>query len=229
MSYATRQEMFLLALAAPAFVAYARPPETVYPSSATIRIKGHGFSANDPFTFEVADEVGSLPTSVSETAVYYASPITSDLFRVCTVAGGTPIASWADPGESWGIVVDPGPRLDAILTERSAFIDEHLTAHECPIQVDPITGKYPPVLIGMCARLSARQAIASLSVLNQQYKEPIDRLLASEAVDAEILKAWKGGKPINPRPTDETTGTAENAARAQSSRAEMPWGSGMFS
>lgn len=226
MAYCTREELYTLALAAPAFVSYARPFDAVDAATATIRLKGHGLFANNPITFE-GTEGGYLPTGISEFSVYYAQPLTSDLFRISTVIGGSAVASWSEPGEGWGISIDPGPRLDAIAAERSAFIDEHLTAHEPPIQVDPVTGLYPSVLIGICARLTARQAIASLETTVPQYRVAIDRLLASEEDDRKLLEAWKGGKPIQPRPTDEDE-ALENAAVARNGRDAMSWSSGRF-
>jgi hypothetical protein len=226
MSYATRDELFLLALGAPAFVAYARPFDAVDNATATIRLKGHGFAATDTITFERSDG-GVLPTGISEFVPYYPIPVTSDLFRVATTAGGAPIASWAISGDGWGIAVDSGRRLDAHLEEASAFVDEHLTAHDPPIDVDPVTGKYPPILIGITARIAARKAIASLEVENPQFRVAIDRLLASEPADQVILLDWKNGKPIQPRPTDGTS-TADNSARASSGRAAMGWGTGML-
>lgn len=226
MSYATRDELFLLALGASAFVAYARPFDAVDKATATIRIKGHGFSDLDVISFEKSTG-GFLPTGISEFAPYYPIPVTSDLFRVAASPGGTPIASWASSGDGWAVAVDMNRRLDAHLEETAAFIDEHLTAHEPPIDTDPVTGKYPTILIGMNARLAARKAIASLEVENPQYRVAIDRLLASEPADLVILQDWKNGKPIQPRPTDGTS-TADNSARARADRTAMSWGTGMI-
>lgn len=223
MSYATRDELFMLALGAPAFVAYARPFDAVDKSTATIRLKGHGFAVTDTITFEKSDG-GYLPTGISEFAPYRPIPVTSDLFQVTTLAG-VPITSWASSGDGWGVAVDNGRRLDAHMEEASAFVDEHLTAHKPPIDVDPTSGKYPQVLIGITARIAARKAIASLEVENPQFRVAIDRLLASEAADQIILLDWKNGKPIQPRPTDGTS-TADNSARARSDRVAMDWGTG---
>lgn len=317
MAYATLQELFSLALAAPAFVAYARPFDAVDATTATIRIKGHGLATGDSVTFEVSDG-GFLPTGITQFQSYPVTVISPDLFRVDTptptcyygsgatgrtnlvgltahtaplsflispsnekvyvaipaslgtatvrldgfevdtlapvavVSGGVSYnliettnaltgtdmdfavitenqpTAWLDAGDGWAITVDTTARLQAILEERSGFIDEHLTAHDVPLDPDPITGKYPWVVIGLCARLAARQAIASLEVTDPQYKVPIDRLLASEEDDKKLLADWKKGKPIQPRPTDDTPDTAENAARARSSRDEMPWSTGSF-
>lgn len=225
MSYATRDELFLLALAASAFVAYARPFDAVDAATATIRIKGHGLSNDDLITFECP--TGTLPTGISQFVTYHPIVVSGDLFQVATTAGGTPIASWSDPGDGWGVAVDMNRRLDLHLADASAFVDEHLTAHEPPIDPDPTTGKYPQVLVGVTARIAARKAIGSLETENPQYKVAIDRLLASEPADQVILADWKRGKPVQPRPVDSTT-VADNSARASSSRTAIPWTTGGF-
>lgn len=223
MPYATRDQLFSLALSAAAFVAYARPFDAVDRSTATIRIKGHGLSLSDVIMFE-GTEGGELPSGISEFAAYYPIPITADLFRVSTSQGGAPIASWVTGGFGWGVTIDPYRRLDMHLEDASAFVDEHLTAHEPPIAPDSL-GNYPRVLVGITARIAARRAISSLETDNSQYRVPIDRLLASEEADAKILADWKAGKPIQPRPED-VSNTADNAARASSSRAAVPWTTG---
>lgn len=222
MPYATRDELFTLALGAAAFVVYARPFDAVNAATATIRIKGHGFTGDDIITFEKSDG-GYLPTGVSEFVTYTPVPISADLFQVAL--DGTTVTSWASAGKGWGITLDTYRRIDLHLNEASGYVDEHLTAHEPPIQPDPLTGLYPWQLVGITARIAARRAIASMEVDNQQFRVAIDRLVAMEADDRALLEAWKGGKPINPRPTDEDS-TAENSARARSSRTAMPWTTG---
>src|SRR5512145_2507868 len=108
MSYATRDELFLLALAASAFVAYARPFDAVDANTATIRIKGHGYSNDDLITFECP--TGTLPNGISQFVVYHPIVVSGDLFQVTTTSGGTPIASWSDVGEGWGVSVDVNRR-----------------------------------------------------------------------------------------------------------------------
>jgi hypothetical protein len=296
-AYATIQEMFRLALAAPAFVAYARPFDAVDAATATIRIKGHGLTTGDTVTFE-GSPGGQLPTGITEFITYPVTVISADLFRVNTpmtalyvplsfsvnataekvyvavpvslgtvtvrldgfevdtltpvtvTSGGiqyqlvettnnltgasidfaivtsvAPVA-WTDAGEGWGIAIDPAARLQAILEERTGFINEHLIAHGGKIDPDPITGLYPSVLVGLCARMAARQAIASLEVENPQYAKPIDVLMSSKEADERMLADWKKGKPISPYPTDDTPDIVENAARASSLRDEMPWSTG---
>lgn len=213
MAYSTLDDVFLLGLSAQAFVVLARPFDAVDAASATIRLKAHGLSATDVITFEVT-EGGALPTGLSAFTAYYPIPVTADLFRVATTPSGTPIASWVDAGSGWSVQIDTTRRVAAHNEECAAEIDEHLTAHEPPIQPDPITGKYPQVLVGLNARMTARAAIISLAIENDAYRVPRDRLMAREETDLKMLADWKAGKPIQPRPTDETPAIAENSARA---------------
>ena len=226
MAYATRRDVYLLGLSAQAFVARSRPFDSVDATTATIRLRAHGLDSSDVITFE-ASSGGALPTGISGFTPYYPVLVSSDLIRVSLTSGGSAVASWASAGSGWAVAIDFGPRLDAHLADANATIDEHLTAHEPPILADPATGHYPPVLVGMCARMAARAAVTSLQIENAAYRVAVDRLFAREAQDLEILAAWKAGKPIQPRPTDETE-AADNAARAGNSRSVVPWTSGML-
>lgn len=224
MAYATRRDVYLLGLSAQAFVTRSRPFDAVDATSATIRLRAHGLDVGDVVTFDVVSG-GALPTGISAAALYYPIAVGSDLLRIATTPAGSPIASWASAGSGWALAIDYGPRLDAHLADAAAMIDEHLTAHEPPILPDPSTHAYPPILVGMNARLAARAAVTSLQIENAAYRVAVDRLFACETRDQEILAAWKAGKPIQPRPTDETT-AADNAAIAVSGRAPIAWTSG---
>jgi hypothetical protein len=217
LAYSTLDDVFLLGLSAQAFVVLARPVDAadVDAATATIRLRAHGLSTKDVITFEVT-EGGALPTGISAFTPYYPIPVSGDLFRVALTENGTPIASWVDGGEGWSVQVDTTRRILAHNEEEAARIDEHLTAHKPPIQPDPITGKYPQVLVGLNARMTARAALLSLAIENEAYRVPRDRLMEREEADMKMLTDWEGGKPIQPRPTDETPAVAENSARASS-------------
>lgn len=224
MAYATRADVYRLGLTAAAFVTRPRPYDAVTIASASIRLTAHGLAADDLVSL-VAVSGGSLPTSVTATSVYSPVIVSGDVFTLKTYPAGVAISSWASGGSGWGVSVDYGPRLDAHLSDASAVIDEHLTAHEPPIPVDPVTGLYPPVLVGLCARMAARSAVTSLQIENAAYRVATDRLFARERQDLEILAAWKAGKPIQPRPTDQSD-VADNGARASSSRDTIGWTTG---
>lgn len=222
MAYCKRDDVYQLGIPASAFVALARP-SAADAATATIRLKGHGLTTQDQISFEVTSG-GSLPTGISAFVVYYPIPVSSDLFRLSLTQGGTPIASWVSAGTGWSILIDQGRRLDANIDDACARIDECLTAHELPLLPDAITGKYPIVLIGVSARMAARQAVATLTVEGSTYRQAIDRLVAQEKADDLMLADWKKGKPIQPRPTDSDT-IADNAPLAFSSTPQ-PWRTG---
>ncbi len=221
MSYATLDEIYALGLSASAFVVRARPFDDVDAATATVRLKAHGFSALDTVVFEVTDG-GVLPTGVSAFVAYTAIPVTADLFNVSL--NGTPITSWVSGGSGWAIAVDPVRRILMHAAQSTAEIDEALTADQPPLLVDPITGKYPQQIIGLCARMAARAAVNSLDMENAAYRTAIDRLFAREATDNAQLAIWRSGKPLNPRPLDQNA-IPDNGAIA-SSDTPTNWRSG---
>ena len=241
MAYATRDDVFLLALSAQAFVARARPVVSRDAGSAavdiatgTIRIRGLGLTAADLVTFE-ATSGGTLPPELSAFITYTPVPIGGDLYRVAPLNGST-ITSFTNVGAGWGIAVDQMRRLDAHLQDAAARIDECLTAETPPIKPDPLTGRYPPVLVGLNARMAARSAVVTMQFEDAAFKVAVDRLFALSAADGDtnppaqpgsLLGDWKMGKPINPRPVDQTT-VADNAARAGYGRPSAGWGTGIF-
>jgi hypothetical protein len=236
MSYATRDEVFLLGLSAQAFVTRPRPLEAydasnVAISTGTIRLTGHGFSTAD-LVYLTVTAGGALPGGTAPLTYYSPLPLGNDLFQLAATPYGSPIV-FSSIGFGWSLAVDPMRRIDLHREERSGFIDEHLTAHEPPILPNPVTGKYPIVLVGLCARMTARAAVTSLQIENAAYRVAIDRLMAMAAADGDtnppaqpgsLLGDWKAGKPVQPRPKDQNT-VPDNSAVAFSLRA-VPWQTG---
>jgi hypothetical protein len=209
-AYCTLDNVFLLGLSAGAFVTRPRPFDAIDAASGTIRMKAHGLSALDLVTFEVTSG-GALPTAVSAFTPYAPVIVSFDLIKI------TGFASYVSGGSGWGLAIDPTRRLQAHILEVSAEIDEHLTADAVPL-VEP----FPQVVIGLAARMAARAAVNSLQIENAQYRVAVDRLIAREAMDREMLAAWKSGKPINPRPVDQTD-VADNSAVAVAPRPPTDW------
>jgi hypothetical protein len=142
------------------------------------------------------------------------------------VSAGQPF-TFADAGDGWAVAIDPERRLLAHLAETASEIDENLTAEEPPILPDPVTGEYPPTLVGLNARMAARSAVNSLAFDNAEFRVAVDALEAKRAADEKMLEVWRGGKPMLPRPTDQTT-VAENSARASSDRSATDWNTGVL-
>jgi len=219
--YCTDDEIFTLGLSARAFVMRGRPFDAIDAGTGVVRLKAHGLTEADLITLEVTGG-GALPTGLSAFTTYHPLPVSFDLLQLATTEGGSPL-TFASGGSGWTIVTDPLRRLRLHAEQVSAEIDEHLTAHAPPIQVDPVTGAYPPVLVGVAARMTARAAVNSLQIENAAYKTAIDRLLAQEEFDRILLADWKRGKPLLPRPIDLTPSTADNGAIARSAVPSVDW------
>jgi len=214
--YCTRDDVYTLGLTAQAFIVRARPFDAVDAATASIRLKGHGFSAADLVLFE-STSGGSLPTGVSTFTAYNPVIVSSDVFRI------SGFSSFASGGSGWGIGYDPGRRIDAHILESSAEIDDCLTA-----LASPLIAPFPPVIVGLCARMAARAAVNSLIIENNAYRVAVDRLFQREARDFEMLNAWRAGKPVLPAPQDQTDGIAENGARAAQDRVPQEWSMGVL-
>jgi hypothetical protein len=223
--YCTAADVFSLGLSAQAFVTKPRPFDAVDGPTATIRLTAHGLTTGDVITFVVTSG-GSLPTGVSAFTPYTPVVVSSDLFRIKPVGGST-IASFALTGSGWAVAVDPARRLDAHIVAAAAEIDENLTAEDPPILPDPVTGFFPQTLVALNARMAARAAVTSLQIDNAAYRVAVDRLMAKEASDRKMLDAWLGGRPLNPRPTDQTS-AADNGAMAGADREPIPWTTGVL-
>jgi hypothetical protein len=223
--YAVIDNIYALGLAARAFIAYAKPFEGVDPTTGTIRIKAHGYDPRDIITFEVSGG-GTLPWPLSDFTPFHPLPLSSDLFQVASAVNGPPVAPFDSIGSAWAVCLDVIRRLNSHLADAAAIIDDNLTAHEVPIDPDE-NGQYPPVLVGMNARMAARAAVNTLQVENAQYKAAIDRLFATEKRDEEMLERWLKGKPIQPRPKPDPLNTKlDNLAFGRARRPPIPWNPG---
>lgn len=199
-SYATDDDVFAC-LSAQAFVVRQRPvlPADVDGATGTVRLDAHGLTADDVITFKVTSG-GALPTGVTAFAPYYPTPTAFDLFKVAASLGGA-LMTFASVGSGWGVVVDPLRRIAFHRAQTAALIDQHLMGYTAPIVVDPSTGLYPPVLVGLNARMTARAAVTSLQVENAAFKVAVDRLFAQEEFDNQILdRLSRDGWVLNPAP-----------------------------
>lgn len=222
--YCTRDDVFQLGLSAQAFVVRARPVQAsdVDISTGTVRLKAHGLTDDDVITLELTSG-GSLPTGLSAFTAYGVEVVSFDLFRI--TSSGTPITSYASAGSGWGVAIDPLRRIDRHILDAAAIINDKLTAHAPPLEVDPETGDYPPVIVGLNARLAALAAVTSLQFENAQARVATDRLEAMIARDWKNLSTYLAGRPVNPAPTDQND-LADNGPRAARSRAPIAWTTG---
>jgi hypothetical protein len=224
MAYATLDETYNLALTARAFVVGASKIDSVEIATGKIRLPSHGCTAADLLLFSYTSG-GSLPAELDAFTYYSPIIVGGDVFKVAHPTTGLPIVFTTTPS-GWAVKVDPARRLTMHLRDAFGRINNCITAHSTPILVDPITGLYPPILVGMNARMAARSCVTSLQIENPQYREALDRLFALEADDEKTLAEWKDGKPILPKPTDQTDSVPEMGAMATFARRASAWSTG---
>jgi hypothetical protein len=230
-AYATPQDVYDLGFGAAAFVVVPRPwkPEdrkgdAIDIATGTIRMAGHGYSADDLVEFVLVG-AGSVPGGVAAGAVYSPAPVDFFRFRLRD-SGGNLIASFHAPGNGWSLQINPERRLQRHLADAAARINNALTAYATPLTVDPTTNKYPVRVVGINARMAARSAVASMTFENAAYRVARDVVMGMEAADEATLAEWVMGKPINPAASDQTS-VADDAMRAtnrySAPRPRVPW------
>ncbi|MEQ9318190.1 MAG: hypothetical protein RIF41_03485 [Polyangiaceae bacterium] len=217
-AYATRDDVFNLALSAQAFVVRARNFEDIDVATGVIRLKAHGFGDEDLVTLEVTGG-GSLPTGLSAHVAYGVDPVSFDLFRL--TSSGSPITSYASGGSGWSVALDTMRRLDKHLEAAAARIDQSLTAHRAPL-----TAPYPVHVVEINARMAARRMLTSLEFNNAAFRVSTERLIAMGDEDEAQLARWRAGQPIYPTPVDQTPETSDDGAFAVSGRAAVCWTTG---
>lgn len=212
MSYATLDETYNLALTARAFVVVPSPITMVDSATGTIRLAAHGFGAADRILFSVTSG-GALTPELSPFVYYSPIVLGGDLFQVADPITGQPILFSAD-SRGWAVAVDPVRRLTMHLEDAFARINQRLGAHATPIKPDPLTGKFPSVLVGLNARMAARSAVTSLQIENAAFRIAMDRLFAMAAIDGDtnppgqkgsLLGDYAEGMPVLPAPIDQNT------------------------
>ncbi len=210
-SYATLAETYL-ALSERAFVVAASPIQSVEIASGTIRLVAHGCQATDRILFSCTS-AGALPTGLDAFTYYTPIRLGPDLFQVAHPTTGLPIIFTTEP-RGWSVKVDVERRLQWHLDDAAARIDQRLGAHAAPLKVDPVTGKFPTVIVGLCARMAARSAVTSLQIENPEFRVPLDRLFAQAATDGDtdppgkpgsLLGDYAQGLSVLPAPLDQNS------------------------
>ena len=224
-AYCTCRDVYDLGLSARSFVVVPRALDPrqgdfMVAAAGVFSMVGHGFASDDLVRFVLVASGGAVPTGAVASAVYHPLPLDYFRFQLSTTEGGTASlfsdtgVSTRDGTSSWGLQVDPERRLQRIILQASADIDQDLTAYSGPLLVDPVTGLYPMKVVSLVARIVARRAILGNMFENSAAKVVMDRLLSDEKRDDEQRAAWRLGQPIKPEPRDQTAGVPDNGARA---------------
>lgn len=217
--YCTIADVYALGLPAQAFSAAARPLDGVDPTSGIITLYGHGLSADSPVRFAVESSSiagatpAALPGGLVVGVTYYAQPVddSADTFRVSASAGGATINSFSsEPVGLWSLVVDPRPRLLASIRDRSSYVAARSIAYKTPfVQVD---GAYPPVLVGLVARMTARDCMTITGAQNPLYAGSAKLVMDRAGEDAALLIDASNGKLVFGPIVDSTPTIVEGGA-----------------
>lgn len=206
----------------------ARAGDSFDYATGTFTIGAHGYDGTDRVRLALVASAGTLPGS-AVASPYYVLKFDYWRFQLSLTQGGAAVTFTSTGAASgantypWGVQLDPEPRLQTKLYRVSEIIDECLTAHSAPILVDPITGEYPGILVGLAARMAARRTLTASAFDNEAARVAMDTLRAQAAFDGDtdppaqegsLLGDWKGGKPIYPKPKDQNE-IPDNAARAR--------------
>lgn len=230
MAYATRSNVYALGLPPAAFVRAPRTVEAVDASTDTFTIRGHGLDAGRAVTFAlqgsptpVLGVTGSaLPAGLSASTVYYALPLSGDLFQVSLTSGGAAVAI-TDAGTGiFGVAVDFSADLDAQLESTAGDIDIACAAHGTPFPPDA-GGAYPPWLVGLNARLAAADSLIVFGLQNPIYEASMRRILDRVETDRKDMEWWKKGAPIPGMSSRDATPTVAEAGAVGWSLPSRGW------
>jgi hypothetical protein len=219
-AYADERHVYELGFDARAFVSSARSLAAVDVGASTFTLPGHGLRTDDAVTFSVeGDPIDgtpdpALPAPLSLSLAYYAIVVSGSLFKVAATAGGAAVTLTDAGAGTFGIVVDLVPRLRRRCLYWSAVLDQHLTAHDTPLEVDPETGEYPELASGLVARFAARDMIPAIGAQNPLYADAVKRTLDAEGFDKAMLIDLKAGKPLAGVIIDQTPAIATGGAVA---------------
>lgn len=199
-----------------AFVTRPRPIDTragdsLDPITGTFSLIGHPYETGDLLRL-VVNGSGYVPIGATAGQPYYAIRLDSWRFQIAATSGGSPL-TFSDAGSgAWGIQRDPDAWVLAMARSKTSIVDQCLIAHATPLKIDPATGTYPEIVIGVVARMTARACLSALLGENASVRAP--SLFALAAFDGDtsppaqkgsLLGDWKDGQPIYPNPIDQNT------------------------
>jgi hypothetical protein len=121
-------------------------------------IAQHGL-ALDQVVELVEDPGGTLPSPLAKATAYYAIPVASSesLLQLAASAGGAAIDLTTAGTGTFGLFVPIASTISASLEYVSRKIDRYLIAHEVQL-----TAPYPVEIVGICAKLAARELLSRL-------------------------------------------------------------------
>lgn len=203
-AYATLAQ-FYASLDAGVLVASPRAVDLVDVSTSTFRLRSHGLSTGDVFTFEAKGGTVLAPPT-SQVQPYQAVRISADLFKA--TANGVPVVLTGPPTPATGltnIVIDLESVILTSLEWWSRWADQCLIAHRTPLVVWP-----SHLTLWVCA-LAAYDLLVGRGLVSTSFKEAIGEFTARANFARAQLEQHRGGIPLRGA-VDQTPATADNAA-----------------
>jgi len=193
-NYCARADVYAIGLSPEMFRRPPREIEAVDIASGTFTVRSHGLAQNAPIILAVLSSStlgappATVPTGTALGTLYYAQPVSSDLFQLATSPSGSALPILDGGSGVFGIIVDHGVYLDAAIAAASAVIDEHARAHLPPISA--------PALPVVCAFLAARIYTATHVPGNPQFLAASEGPTWIRSVIDGLLKLWATGVEI---------------------------------
>lgn len=178
--YATRADVYKYGLARGFIANSARLCASVLAATDVFELDDHGLSLNDEIVMR-PESGGNLPAPLVAGVSYFAIPQNDQTFKVAAVKDGAPIDLTTD-GAS--VVIGTPLPYDAVLEFWSRFVDGYLPAHFVPL-----VAPYPPIIVGIVAKLAAKD----LSIIAGQTSQS----MTEEKLDAKAqVERWGESKSI---------------------------------
>lgn len=218
-AYALRADIFKHGLVRGSLGNPGRLVSSANAGGSTVELQEHGFETNDPIIFRPTD-AGTLPAPLVAATVYYAIRQTANEFQVAATVNGAPI-SFSTSAIS--TLVGADLPYDDVLQFYSRFVDGFLPAHCVPLSTDA-NGNYPITVVGIVAKLAAKQ----LQILAGQISESMkEEELAAKAQ----LERWAAGLPVREAVKPVPANLSVNASLGTNADAVLDprgWGSSIL-
>jgi hypothetical protein len=176
----------------------------VLASTDTFELDGHGFGTDQPLIVRI-DIGGTMPAPLVANGTVYAIPVNDFTFQVA----GAPAGPAIDLTTNGDLVVVATPLpFDKVMEYYSRWADGCLGGNAVPFQAP-----YPPILVGIVAKLSAK----ALLILANQSSATMDEA----EIDAKAqLERFAKGIPVR----DGRASGPANLAYAESVKDARGWG-----
>jgi len=197
-AYATRRQLYQLALPKGVASEPAREVTAVDTSADWLESDGHGLATDTPVEFVAFNDAAVLPTPLAASTIYYAVEVagSDSRFQVALTAGGAAIDLTGAGSGTFGVRTPLNEEIDAELEYQSRRIDDRLPAH-----IVPLTSPYPEVVVVAVCRLTARSMLRRRGLTVQTIEDE------ATVAFADVM-TWAKGVPLR---DSRATGSANLA------------------